>query len=107
VTWGLCVSSHCSKVVGEGIACMICNANPAVGHTRAGGGPFDGRLLLLHCDTCVPPEDDGLVLGRIRLALAELANEGHLDPATGGPGPLGPPEVRHDDHMDPWPQGDL
>jgi hypothetical protein len=104
MNWSLNIESHCERVASQGLTCMICEQELAVGHTRVGGGgPFDGRLLLIHCQTCVPPVHDPIAIRRVKGSIVTFVMLGWIDPHTGGPGPEGEPALPHGDHYDPWP----
>lgn len=95
--WSLSIVQSCPKVEGQGLTCMACGKEQAVGHVSASGGPFDGRVLMLVCPTCADVPNDGR---SIREALKIHFMELTLDVQTGGPGPLGSPMVWHGTHWD-------
>ena len=100
------IQATCAELMAQEVTCLVCLTSQAVGHTRVEGGPFDGRLLLVHCLGCVPMPgavEEGAVVGLVKEALLDYAQSGLLDVRTGGPGPRGEPVLIHGDHSDPWP----
>lgn len=97
------ISGNCDSLANENYTCMICCEQTATSHTRVSGGPYDGRLLMVHCHDCIhlPDLDEGFA--RIKGTLVQLAMAGLVDVVTGGPGLNGEPQLLHGDHFDPWP----
>jgi hypothetical protein len=93
---GLHISIRCPQIEGEGLTCMACGTVDATGHVQVVGGEFDGRCLMLICEYCGSPEDDGAF---IKKALIAHAENGSIDISTGGPGE-NPLQVWHKDHWD-------
>jgi hypothetical protein len=100
LTWMMNFSAHCPNVAGAGWRCMICPEEDATGHATVGGGLYDGRCIAVVCPRHAAEEG----WPEVKEALVVWAGMGLLDPATGGPGPAGEPEVWHGDHWDAMPR---
>lgn len=101
--WSVSFSADCPNVRGFGFRCMICGAE-ATGHATVHDGPHDGRCLAVLCPGCASEEG----WEPFKAALLHWTGAGLIGLADGGPGPLGEPEVWHDDgigepHWDPMP----
>ena len=99
--WQANFSADCPAVAGHGFQCMIC-LRAATGHLTASGGPQDGRCVAV----CCPRHASEAGWAEVKAKMMDWFVAGQIDPATGGPGPSGAPEVWHGDHWDPMPSND-